>query len=41
MKRNNIKIPDSLDELGSKEKLGKKNSDKAYIPYHMEKNEKG
>ena len=41
LKRNNIKMPDSLDELGSKEKFGKRNGDKMYIPYHIEKNEKG
>jgi hypothetical protein len=39
LRRNNIKVPDELNELSTKDKYGKR-GEKVYIPYHIEKNEK-
>jgi hypothetical protein len=41
MKRNNIKVPDDVNELSPRDKYHKRIGEKVYIPYHLERNEKG
>ena len=41
LKRNNIKVPDEVNELSPRDKYHKRIGEKVYIPYHLEKNEKG
>ena len=41
LKRNNIKVPDDVNELSPRDKYHKRIGEKVYIPYHLERNEKG
>ena len=41
LRRNNIKVPDELNELSGKDKINKRSGEKVYSPYNFEKNEKG